>query len=135
MDWERKLEECQKKVKRLEVIERDIQLEKRNRDYRALDRKYRELFCENKQAVERLRVLERKKRIEEEERRDKKRREREEREIRERARIEKEEREHIWSEIASRRSESQECSDFMRYSRYSDIIGSTTEINIFFHLC
>ena len=41
VDWERELEECQKKVKRLEVIEeRDIQLEKRNRDYRALDRKY-----------------------------------------------------------------------------------------------
>ena len=79
-------------------------------------------------------MLERKERIEEEERRDKKRREREEREIRERARIEKE-RERIWSEIASRRSESQEYSDFMRYSQYSDMIGSTTEINIFFHLC
>ena len=42
VDWERELEECQKKVKRLEEVieERDIQLEKRNRDYRALDRKY-----------------------------------------------------------------------------------------------
>ena len=56
VDWERELEEWQKKVKRLEVIEeRDIQLEKRNRDYWTLDQKYQELFCENKQAVERLR--------------------------------------------------------------------------------
>ena len=34
VDWERELE-CQKKVKRLEEVieERDIELEKRNRDY------------------------------------------------------------------------------------------------------
>ena len=59
VDWERELEECQKKVKRLEEVieERDIQLEKRNRDYRALDRKYRELFCENKQAVKKTCIL------------------------------------------------------------------------------
>ena len=61
-------------------------------------------------------MLERKERIEEEERRDKKRREREEREIRERMRIE-EERERIWSEIASRRSESREYSDFLRFKK------------------
>ena len=100
VDWEWELEECQKKVKRLEEVieERDIQLEKRNWDYRALDRKYLELFCENKQAVKHLRVLERKECIEEEERRDKKRRETEKKEIRERVRIE-EEREHIQSEL------------------------------------
>ena len=111
------MEECQKKVKRLEEVieERDIQLKKRNRDYRALDRKYRKLFCENKQAVERLRMLERKERIEEEERIDKKGREREEREIRKRVRIE-EERERIRSEIVSR-SESREYSDFMRFKK------------------
>ena len=60
-------------------------------------------------------MLERKERIEEEERREK-RREREKRKIRERVRIE-EEREHIRSEIASRRSESREYSDFMRFKK------------------
>ena len=54
-DWETKLRDCEKKVKELEGVcaKKDGKIDRLKWDYRALDRKHRELCSENRQTEKR----------------------------------------------------------------------------------